>query len=258
MTTNPPAAAAGSTPGSALGSSTSSGDSGTPAGLAVLDREIYTESEAARLLRVAPGTLHYWLEGGNQRGRTYQPVIRVEPTGTKAVTWAEFVEAGLLRSYRRDLGVRMVELRGFIGSLRARLGVPYPLAHARPFAAGRELVWQAQHEVGLDGELALVAEVSGQYVLSGAADRFYRSVRWDGGPGDTSWAGAWRPDEREGSPVVIDPEIRAGRPSVGGISTSALWEQAQDGESDEELADTFGLTVAQVRWAVGFEDTPAA
>jgi hypothetical protein len=63
----------------------------------VLDREIFSEAEAARLLRVAQGTLHYWLDGGQRRGRTYPPVIRAKPRDGRIVTWAEFVEAGLLR-----------------------------------------------------------------------------------------------------------------------------------------------------------------
>ena len=54
----------------------------------ILDREMYTEAAAARLLRVAPSTLHWWLEGRPPR---YRPVIRVEPTGSRNVTWAEFV-----------------------------------------------------------------------------------------------------------------------------------------------------------------------
>src|ERR1700733_14048085 len=67
----------------------------------VLDREMFTEAEAARLLRVPQRTLNYWLEGGEYRGRIYRPVIRVDPRGGHAVvTWAEFVEAGLLREYR--------------------------------------------------------------------------------------------------------------------------------------------------------------
>ena len=53
----------------------------------ILDREMYTEAAAARLLRVAPSTLHWWLEGRPPR---YRPVIRVEPTGSRNVTWAEF------------------------------------------------------------------------------------------------------------------------------------------------------------------------
>src|SRR4051812_6428581 len=60
----------------------------------VLDREMYTEPGAARLLGIPLGTLHYWLEGGKRRGKTYKPVIREQAIGARTVTWAEFVEAG--------------------------------------------------------------------------------------------------------------------------------------------------------------------
>src|SRR2546423_9991131 len=97
----------------------------------VLDREMFSEAEAARLLRVPQSALHYWLEGGNRRGKSYRPVIRSEPTGTRVVTWAEFVEAGWLKEYRQR-SVPMAELRTFIDRLRQDFGVPYPLAHRRP------------------------------------------------------------------------------------------------------------------------------
>jgi hypothetical protein len=98
----------------------------------VLDREIFSEAEAARLLGVAQATLHYWLEGGTRRSKEYPPVIRTTPRDKRSVTWAEFVEAGMLRQYRRELMVPMHELRSFIDRLRDRLGIPYPLAHAQP------------------------------------------------------------------------------------------------------------------------------
>jgi len=98
----------------------------------VLDREMYAEAEAARLLRVPQQTLHYWLEGGERRGKLYRPVLRVEPRGTRQVTWAEFVEAALLREYRRTHSAPMNELRNFIDRLREHYGVPYPLAHHQP------------------------------------------------------------------------------------------------------------------------------
>jgi hypothetical protein len=63
----------------------------------VLEREMSSEAEAARLLRVPQSTLHWWLDGGIYRNRSYRPVIRTEPTSGRSVTWAEFVEAGLLR-----------------------------------------------------------------------------------------------------------------------------------------------------------------
>jgi hypothetical protein len=84
----------------------------------VLDREMFSEAEASRLLRVPQSTLHWWLDGGTYRNRHYRPVIRFEATGGRSVTWAEFVEAGLLREYRRTHGVALSELRTVIDRLR--------------------------------------------------------------------------------------------------------------------------------------------
>jgi hypothetical protein len=171
---------------------------------------MYTEAAAARLLGVAQGTLNYWLEGGERRGKVYRPVIRVEPRGDRAaVTWAEFIEAGLLREYRRTHNVPMAELRAFIDVVRDRYGTPYPLADRCPFVSGRELLSLAQDQSGLAPEFCLVAEVRGQYVLTYPADSFVRRVTWEG---DT--AAEWRPHDDPRSPVRINPR-RAIRPPSG-------------------------------------------
>lgn len=47
------------------------------------------------------------------------------------MTWAEFVEAGLLRPYLRELKVRLPELRAFIDGLLKSCNVPYPPAAHR-------------------------------------------------------------------------------------------------------------------------------
>jgi len=210
---------------------------GTAMSVTVLDREIFSEAEAARLLRVAQGTLHYWLNGGQRRRRTYPPVIRTEPRDDRIVTWAEFVE-----------------VRAFVNLLRARFEIPYPLAHARPFVGeGKQLVWDAQEEARLDPEFCLIAEVRGQLVLTSASQAFYGRVSWT-----DDVAAAWRPADNPDSPVRIDPETRFGRPSIKGISTEVLWEHAESGASLEEIADAFDLDVADVRWAVSYESAPAA
>jgi uncharacterized protein (DUF433 family) len=220
----------------------------------VLDREMYTEAAAARLLGVPQGTLNYWLEGGERRGRVYRPVIRVTPRGERAaVTWAEFIEAGWLREYRRTHNVPMAELRAFIDLVRDRYGVPYPLADRRPFVSGRELLSQAQEESGLAAEFCLVATVRGQYVLTSAADSFVRRVTWQE---DT--ATEWRPHDDPRSPVRISPDVRFGRPAVHGISTEALWEHEQAGESVEEISEEFGVTRDAVRWALAYETSARA
>lgn len=210
---------------------------------------MFSEAEAARLLKLPQSTLNYWLEGGIRRGKTYRPIIRIEPRGDRApVTWAEFVEAGLLRTYRRTYNVPMAELRSFIDKLRAKYNIPYPLADRRPFVADLALVHELQDEVGLSPEFCLVAEVRGQYLLTPPSDEFLHRVTWsDNEPI------AWRPHDDPLSPVRMEPDRRFGKPSVGGISTETIWEHADGGEGEGEIAETFGLTLVEVRWALAYE-----
>jgi uncharacterized protein (DUF433 family) len=217
-----------------------------PVDVTILDREMYSEGAAADLLGVAPSTLHWWLEG---RAPKYRPVIRVEPTGSRTVTWAEFVEAGLLRSYRRDLEVPLRELRDFIDRLRDEFQVPYPLADRRPYVgSGRRLMIDLQGRSELDPEFCLVAIANGQAVLTAPGEEFFERVEWSGDEPAT-----WRPHDDPSSPVRINPLVRFGRPAVGGISTEAIAGELDAGTSAEEVAADFGLDLDAVRWAQSYE-----
>ncbi|MDQ1378449.1 MAG: hypothetical protein QOE07_42 [Acidimicrobiaceae bacterium] len=215
----------------------------------VLDREMYAEAEAARLLKLPQGTLHYWLEGGQRATRTYLPVIRVEPTGSRVVTWGEFVEAALLRQYRRKHKVPMAELRAVIERLRERLGVPYPLAHSKPFVGpGRRLLLAEQEAAHLPGDFWLVAIADGQPTLTAPSETFFERVEWD-----QDLALGWRPAADNDSPVRMRPDVRFGLPAVSGIRTEVIWEHLEAGEAFEDVAGEFGLSLNDVRWAHAFE-----
>jgi len=215
----------------------------------LLNREMYTLQEAARLLSMSPTTLMWWLDGGQRRGKTYPPVVRPEATGLRTVTWAEFVEAGLLRQYRNH-DVPLGELRLFIEQLRKEFDAPYPLAHIHPLIGhGRKLVMQAQEATGLEPDLCLVAAVShDQLVLTPPADAYLTRVDWE-----DDVAAGWRPHDDPKSPVRISPTVRYGRPAVGGISTRVLWEHLDGGEGFDEVARQFDLAVSDVRWAHAYE-----
>jgi uncharacterized protein (DUF433 family) len=212
----------------------------------ILDREMYTEAAAARLLRIAPSTLHWWLDGRPPR---YRPVIRVEPTGSHNVTWAEFVEAGLLRSYRREHDVPLKELRDFIDRLRDEFQVPYPLADRRPYVgSGRRLLIDLQGRSHLDPEFCLVATANGQIVLTAPGEEFYERVDWSGDE-----PAGWRPHEDPASPIRVNPLVRFGMPAIGGMSTEAIAGELDGGASLEEVAGHFGLGIDAVRWAQSYE-----
>ena len=208
----------------------------------ILDRKMYTEAAAARLLRVAPSTLHWWLEGRPPR---YRPVIRVESTGSRNVTWAELVEADLLRSYWREHDMPPKELREFIDRLREEFQVPYPLADRRPYVgSGRRLLMDLQDRSHLDPEFCLVAIANGQTVLTAPGEReFFERVDWSG-----DQPAGWRPHEDPASPIRINPLVRFGMPSIGsGISTEAIAGELDGGASLEEVAEDFGLDLDAVR-----------
>lgn len=218
---------------------------------ALLLRELYSEADAARLLRLPQSTLHYWLEGRVYRGKSYPPVLRetasTEHDGQWTVTWAEFIEGGALAQYRRDLRVPLPELRAFISTLRQEFGVAYPLATTRPWTDGKKLVIEAQESSGLPDDLWLYAPVGGQLLLP-AARAFLDRVEFD-----DDVAVRWHPAADSASTVVIDPDVRFGKPSVSGISTDVLWEYSEDGYAPDEIAEEFGLPPADVEWALSYE-----
>jgi uncharacterized protein (DUF433 family) len=185
---------------------------------------------------------------GERRGVVYDPIIRPEPVDRRWVTWAEFIEAGWLSTYRRRSRVPMRELRDFISMLRVESGVAYPLAHAKPLVSGRQLALEAQTEAGLPGDIQLVLPVGGQLMLSYAGEAFIERVVWEG-----DVAAGWRPHDLQ-SPVVVRPDVRFGRPAVNGVSTESVFELSEEGASKEEIARDFNLTLPDVRWAIAYEE----
>ena len=109
----------------------------------ILERPVYGVSEAAGLLGLRSDRARAWLDGYERAGVRYAPVIREEHTGQDLVTWGEFVELGYLREYRRK-GVPLQQLRPVIDELRREFKTPYPLATARPYVYGKDLVLEVQ------------------------------------------------------------------------------------------------------------------
>jgi uncharacterized protein (DUF433 family) len=224
--------------------------------VALLDRRVLGVREAARQLRIPPTTLIHWLEGGERQGRWYEPVLRTEPTGARDVTWGEMVEARYLRAYRQR-NVSMQQLRPFISKLRQEFGVPYPLAHFKPFIGeGRRLLLEVQERVGLSEPLRVVYEAkTGQLILDPRAVEYLDRVEF----AETGEREAQRiyPAGRE-SPVVMDPRVASASPAVRGIRTEAIAELAEADVSVEDIAADFSLPVPVVKAAVAYEWSHAA
>lgn len=224
------------------------GDPRSAVSVTLLERELYAVDDAARLLRVHPRTLRNWLDGYEGRGGArYKPVVRSEPTGRDTMTWGEFVEAGLLAEYRRRRAVPLQHIRPVVEALRERYGIPYPLAHFRPYVADKELVVRLQAESDVPSSVLLVVERRGQLVLNGPAEVFFEKAEFE-----DEVVRRFFPAGRS-SPVVIDPAHNFGLPEVRGIRTEALVELFEAGESIDMIARGYDLARDEVEEAIRFE-----
>jgi uncharacterized protein (DUF433 family) len=213
--------------------------------IAVLDREVYEAGEAARLLHLPVRTLRNWLDGYSGRGKSYRPVIRVAPTGSDILTWGEFVEAGYLNEYRRVHKISLPEIRTFVDEWRTELGVPYPLAHKKPYAGpGPGLVEEGEDG---DGEPVMWRHRDGQLMMTKWAKRFVDKVEF--GP---QVARRYFPAGKE-HPVVIDPRRSFGAPTVEGVRTEVLYEMFLAGEPVDEIAAGYELDRSLIEAAIRFE-----
>lgn len=217
----------------------------------LLDRPVYGMSQAARLLGLRTDGLRRWIDGYERRGKVYAPVIRERHTGTDAVTWGEFVEAGYLREYRAKQ-VSLQYLRPVIGFLRDRLQVQYPLATLKLYTSGRELAMAAQEFVGLDPDLSIVIlGRDGSLTPSSPALAFLDKVEFND---DSDVAERLFPLGRT-TPVVLDPNRGFGEPTIPdvGVRTEIVAELVAAGEAPERVAEIYSISPAAVAHVVDFE-----
>ena len=208
--------------------------------VSLLDREVYVLSQVDRLLDIASGTAKRWIDGYERRGQRYEPLVRVERTGSDIVTWGEFVETRLIAEYRRH-GINVARMRPAIMALRKEFATDYPLATAKPFldVEGRELVMRVQDEISLRPSLRFVVRnQQSMLALSMEVRRFQQDADYE----DTSEVRRLR--LLGTATVVMDPEYGFGEPTIKGrrLLVSAIAEAIEAGERREDIKQLWGIT----------------
>ncbi len=217
--------------------------------ISLLVRPTYSLTEAARLLRIRPATLRWWLEGGFRGSKRYPPVLRDAATGDTRVSWGEFVEAAYLREYRQHLPLQ--RLRPLREALRIEFDTPFPFAVSRPLVGGRELVSEMQQHLDIPEELWMIVG-SGQLTLSAAAETFCQRVQFDDATEEAmSYLVMDAPE-----PVYVNPGFSFGIPTVRRVRTEVLAELHLAGETASAIIDIYGghgVTERDIETAVEFE-----
>jgi uncharacterized protein (DUF433 family) len=104
------------------------------------------------------------------------------------------------------------------------------------------------------GEL-LNLSASGQLAMRRLLEEHLKRVEWDQRQFPIRLYPFISGESSSDKPIAIDPTIAFGRPVVlrTGVSTNAITERLDAGESVVELAEDYGLTAAEIEEAVLYE-----
>jgi uncharacterized protein (DUF433 family) len=213
----------------------------------------YTLAEAARYLKVAPATLRSWVVGraypkGEGLGHS-RPLIGPPVKQPPTLSFWNLIEAHVLRSLRIDHGVSMDALRKALQYAEKTLDIDRLLLSPElRTGAGRLLLERYGQLIDLS--------TSGQMALRHTFDEHLARVEWD----------PWKFPVRlypfpssstptDSQPIAIDAQISFGRPIIAsrGISTSAIAERIDAGETAADLATDYDLTERDIEEAVLYE-----
>jgi uncharacterized protein (DUF433 family) len=216
----------------------------------IRNQPAYGPAEAARYLRLPAATLRTWLVGrvypkGDTQA-TFQPLIQPAAQQPLQLSFYNLVEAHVLRALRTEHGVALAEFRTAMAYAQKKLKLPRLLLSP-------ELRTHAG-QVFLDRYVELInLSASGQLAMRKLFEDHLQRVEWD------EWQfpvrlfpyvqGTQRSAER---PIAIDPRVAFGRPVIRrkGISTAAITDRIDAGETIEALAEDYDLSRDEIEQAV--------
>ena len=217
------------------------------------ERPAYPIAEAARYVRVAPATLRAWTVGRPYETRAgtrqFPPLIHPPSQRPPILSFNNLIEAHVLRALRTEHGVPLKDVRSAVRYAERELGIDRLLTRKDISAAAGELFLDRYGEL-----LSLTA--SGQLAMRRVLEEHLKRVEWDAWQFPVRLYPFVLPDGLTGErPIAIDPTIAFGRPIVTrvGVSTRAIADRIDAGESVADLAADYSISEAEVEQAVLYE-----
>ena len=211
---------------------------------------IYEVSNAARIIRATSSFLETRYLINNRhvlrwiRKGLSLPALRDVPGRELAISFADLISMRVIALLRIN-GVSWKKIYETERWVRRNVGAP------RPFATER--FWTALHEIFVDKEGALLAaSMGGQYPFVELVGE--RLVPVAGLTFEDGIASSWTPAPIQ--QVLMKPTIQFGAPCIRGtrITTEAVWEMNQGGDSVAFIARVYDLEPEQVKRAIDWEN----
>lgn len=196
----------------------------------------YSAAEVGRLAGVSARRIGSWSRYG---------IIPHVDSRPRIYSYADAGEAVLVR-YLLDQKLPTKQIREIVENLRERYG-PWPLAvapleHSGPFVVVRE------------GDKILFSALNAeQGVIAGTLINL-QAVR------DALSHGGWAAYKKPREHVEVDPDLHSGQPVVRGrrLPTELVAEIAREEDGWRTLHEDYGLSEAEIRDALEYEDDVAA
>lgn len=213
----------------------------------------YTMADAARYLHTPAATLRSWFVGRTYPKQdgvgSFKPLIHPADAEGRRLSFLNLVEAHVLRALRTQHGVPLHSVRAALEYAEREMGIEHLLLSGALLTGAGSLFLEHYGQLinlTLSGQLAM-RRVIEAYLRRVERDdrhipiRLYPFLRGTG--------------EESAKPVVIDPRVSFGRPTVAGsgVTTAALVQRIDAGESVADLARDYGIDEARIEAAVLFE-----
>jgi uncharacterized protein (DUF433 family) len=170
----------------------------------------------------------------------------------RPLSYLQLVELAVVGAFRQA-GVPLVRIRRAREFFAQQFHEEFPFAHYRLVTEGAHVLMHLC-DLEPDSELdeLVVTDAAGQLAWKQFIGEWFQEFDYE-----NDLALRWHVAGRE-SPVLIDPRISFGAPTVRGIATWAIKGRAEAGETPEEIAEDFELGIDEVKRALAFEQVKVA
>ena len=197
----------------------------------------YQIGEAAAYAQVTPQTVVAW--------HRIEAALLAQRERRAALSYMQLIEVAVVAAFRKA-GVSMKRIRAAREYAAKTLKSEYPFAEYSFKEEGKHL-WLDSGQIDVKPGTVVSVDQGGQLAWESVIGRL-REFEYEKQGIVLRWHVAG-----PSSPIIIDPRISFGAPTVRGTPTWVIRGRWDAGESDSDIADDFGIRREDVREALKFE-----
>jgi uncharacterized protein (DUF433 family) len=198
----------------------------------------YQIAEAAVYAQISPQTVAAW--------HRIEASLLKEREKRAALSYMQLIEVAVVAAFRK-MGVPMKRIRAAREYAQQTLKSEFPFVEYRFKENARHLYLDSEQVDDIKPGTVAQADQGGQLEWQIVIGRL-REFDYEDNGIVLQWHVAGR-----SSPIIIDPRIAFGAPTVKGTPTWIIRGRWDAGENDSDIADDFGIAKEEVREALKFE-----